>query len=213
MGSEQLPTHSEMGEMSAGFPICWLYPANAVHLFSSEHSSLSSRLGPGQKPACLSQQQGPAEQMQVYSFPPLNLVHPLVPTPFWSLMQQKDTTKNYLYWILNPKFNLQQLSTFSVINKVVVNVINKVHVGCVKWQRPQETPGLLSVLHISRRADTELDLHTVFSVHLLDFIFLYYGEKFLLQVTKGRRVRRVGWGVIKALFFFCIRFPSRLKKN
>lgn len=63
MDPEQLPTHSEMGKTSEDSPVCWPYAISAVHLFSSEYVSPSTPLGPGQKLACLSQEQGLADQI------------------------------------------------------------------------------------------------------------------------------------------------------
>lgn len=169
MDSEQLPTHSEMGKMSEDFPVCWPYAISAVHLFSSEYVSPSTPLGPGQKPACLSQQQGLQIKYRPILFPHLTLVHPLVPTHFWNPMQQKDILKT-----THTEFSTQNL-TFSSKAPFLWSI--KVHVGCVSWQRPQKRPGLLSVLQTTRGADTELELQTVLAVPLLDFIFWQQMER------------------------------------
>ena len=98
--------------------------------------------------------------------PDLNLVHSHVHTHFWDPLQSQDTLKCYTCWRLEPKFNLQQLSTFSVVSKV--------HGGCVRRQRAQ---GSWVCCASVAWAGTELQLHTVHTVLLLDFMFWQQMER------------------------------------
>lgn len=191
MGPVQLPMHSEKREMHAGFPICWLYTASVVHRFSSElrvhivlwdqgsnqHGWVNTRI---------------LQSEYSYILPPfLTCIHPHVHAHFWDTLQSWDTPKYYTCQMLEPKCNLQQLSTFSIVSKV--------HGGCVREQWVQG-----SWVHRSpvACAGTELQLYTVRTIDLMDFVFWQQIERaFSCRSPKAGRSGQ--WGtVLLQLFLF-----------
>ena len=99
--------------------------------------------------------------IQLHPFPPLDSSpSPCTHTHLWDPLQSQDTPKFSTCWTLEPKCNLQQLSTFSIISKV--------HGGCVRQQWAQ-----VSWAHCppTAHASIELQFHTVCTVDLPDFVF------------------------------------------
>lgn len=198
MGPVQPPMHSERREMHTGISVCWLYAASAVHKFSSERASPSSSLGPRQQPAWLSQHQesNSCRANIAISFSPTSSI-PMYMHTFETPGSHKILLNTTHAECSSQKRNLQQLNTFSIVSKV--------HGGCVGEQWAEASWARFSPVAC---ASTELQLHTVRTVDLLDFVFWQQMERdFSWRSPKAGRSGQ--WGaVLLQLFLFAKSFPA-----